>query len=138
MTAFRRLLLGLLVLAILASPVVAVLGGWVGGQHWPMKRLQVSAPFEFVGQAPVRAAVARHARAVVLIGRDGPVIREALSATGVPQHDAASLEDAVRRCAELAQSGDAVLLSPACASLDMFKNFEERGRLFAQAAEGLQ
>ena len=62
MTAFRHLLLGLLVLAILASPVVAVLGGWIGGQHWPMKRLQVSAPFEFVGQTPVRAAVARHAR----------------------------------------------------------------------------
>lgn len=62
MLEFRRLLLGLLVLAILASPVVAVLGGWVGGQHWPMKRLQVSAPFEFVGQTPVRAAVARHAR----------------------------------------------------------------------------
>jgi len=49
----------------------------------------------------------------------------------------ASLDDAVQRCAELAQPGDAVLLSPACASLDMFKNFEERGRLFAQAAGAL-
>ena len=48
------------------------------------------------------------------------------------------VDAALQRCAELAQSGDAVLLSPACASLDMFKNFEERGRLFAQAAEGLQ
>lgn len=48
-----------------------------------------------------------------------------------------TLDEAVLRCAELAQAGDAVLLSPACASLDMFKNFEERGRLFASAVEGL-
>ena len=57
MHAFRRLLLGLLVLAILASPVVAVLNGWVGGQHWPMKRLQVSAPFHYVSQQQVQKAV---------------------------------------------------------------------------------
>jgi cell division protein FtsQ len=56
MPAFRRLLLGLLVLAILATPVVAVLNGWVGGGHWPMKRLQVTAPFAFVDQDKVRAA----------------------------------------------------------------------------------
>ena len=49
----------------------------------------------------------------------------------------ASLEEAVQRAAECAESGDAVLLSPACASLDMFKNFEERGRLFAAAVEAL-
>jgi UDP-N-acetylmuramoylalanine--D-glutamate ligase len=49
-----------------------------------------------------------------------------------------TLEEAVARAAELAEAGDAVLLSPACASLDMFKNFEERGRLFAQAVEGLR
>ena len=58
MPTFRRLLLGLLVLAILATPVVAVLNGWVGGQHWPMKRLQVSAPFAFVSQEQVRIAAA--------------------------------------------------------------------------------
>ncbi|WP_439859588.1 UDP-N-acetylmuramoyl-L-alanine--D-glutamate ligase [Pseudomonas sp. MBLB4136] len=83
------------------------------------------------------APVARHCRAVVLLGRDA----ERLAATlgdQVLQVRVDSLEQAVQRCAELAQPGDAVLLSPACASLDMFKNFEERGRLFAQAVEGLQ
>jgi UDP-N-acetylmuramoylalanine--D-glutamate ligase len=82
------------------------------------------------------APVARHCRAVVLLGRDA----ERLAATlgdQVMQVRVDSLEQAVQRCAELAQPGDAVLLSPACASLDMFKNFEERGRLFAQAVEGL-
>ena len=48
-----------------------------------------------------------------------------------------NLDEAVQRAAGLAESGDAVLLSPACASLDMFKNFEERGRLFAAAAQAL-
>jgi cell division protein FtsQ len=60
MLEFRRLLLGLLVLAILATPVVAVLNGWVGGRHWPMKRLQVTAPFAFVDQEKVRAAAMPH------------------------------------------------------------------------------
>jgi len=82
---------------------------------------------------PLAAAVARHVRAVVLIGRDAPAIREAVASSGVPQHDAPSLEDAVRRCAELAQSGDAVLLSPACASLDMFRNYNHRAEVFVTA-----
>lgn len=62
MPAFRRLLLGLLVLAILATPVLAVLNGWVGGKHWPMKHLQVSAPFAFVNQRQVQAAALPHIR----------------------------------------------------------------------------
>lgn len=60
MLALRRLLLGLLVLAIIAAPVLAVLSGWIGGQHWPMKQLQVSAPFKFVDPGQVRAAVSPH------------------------------------------------------------------------------
>ena len=85
----------------------------------------------------LKAPVARFCRAVVLLGRDAEQIAEALG-DAAPLLRVKTLDEAVQRCAELAQSGDAVLLSPACASLDMFKNFEERGRLFAQAAEGLQ
>ena len=86
--------------------------------------------------ASLRNPVAQHCRAVVLLGRDAGQIADAL-ADAVPQDRVASLDAAVQRCAELAEPGDAVLLSPACASLDMFKNFEERGRLFAAAVEAL-
>ncbi|WP_236213826.1 UDP-N-acetylmuramoyl-L-alanine--D-glutamate ligase [Metapseudomonas otitidis] len=82
------------------------------------------------------APVARYCRAVVLLGRDAELIATSLG-DAVPLVRVKTLDEAVQRCAELAREGDAVLLSPACASLDMFKNFEERGRLFAQAAEGL-
>ncbi|MFJ3482328.1 UDP-N-acetylmuramoyl-L-alanine--D-glutamate ligase [Pseudomonas sp. NPDC090202] len=84
----------------------------------------------------LKAPVAAHCRAVILLGRDA----ELLAATfgdSVPLVRVKTLEEAVQRAAELAQDGDAVLLSPACASLDMFKNFEERGRLFAQAVGDL-
>ncbi|MCO8162089.1 UDP-N-acetylmuramoyl-L-alanine--D-glutamate ligase [Pseudomonas sp. 21LCFQ010] len=84
----------------------------------------------------LRAPVAQHCRAVVLLGRDAGLIAQALG-DEVVQVRVASLEEAVQRSAELAQAGDAVLLSPACASLDMFKNYEERGRLFAKAVEVL-
>jgi len=84
----------------------------------------------------LREPVAKYCRAVVLLGRDAELIAKALG-DQVPQLRVKTLEEAVQRAAEFAQPGDAVLLSPACASLDMFKNFEERGRLFAQAVEAL-
>nr|WP_269819712.1 UDP-N-acetylmuramoyl-L-alanine--D-glutamate ligase [Pseudomonas cichorii] len=84
----------------------------------------------------LRAAVAAHCRAVILLGRDAELIAQALG-DAAPLVRVSTLEESVQRSAELAQEGDAVLLSPACASLDMFKNYEERGRLFAQAVEGL-
>ena len=84
----------------------------------------------------LRAPVAEHCRAVVLLGRDAERLAEVLG-NAVPLVRVKTLEEAVGKCAELARPGDAVLLSPACASLDMFKNFEERGRLFAQAAGAL-
>ncbi|AYC34194.1 UDP-N-acetylmuramoyl-L-alanine--D-glutamate ligase [Pseudomonas cavernae] len=84
----------------------------------------------------LRAPVQKFCRAVVLLGRDAELIAAALG-DAAPLVRVSSLDEAVARCAELAEAGDAVLLSPACASLDMFKNFEERGRLFAHAVEAL-
>ncbi|MDP3814697.1 UDP-N-acetylmuramoyl-L-alanine--D-glutamate ligase [Pseudomonas sp.] len=80
--------------------------------------------------------VGKFCRAVVLLGRDAELLAAAIG-DAVPLIRVKTLDEAVQRAAELAEAGDAVLLSPACASLDMFKNFEERGRLFAQAVEGL-
>ncbi|HDZ56606.1 MAG TPA: UDP-N-acetylmuramoyl-L-alanine--D-glutamate ligase [Pseudomonas xinjiangensis] len=82
--------------------------------------------------APLRGPVSQHCRAVVLLGRDASLLEQALS-DAVPVIRVETLEQAVSIAAEAAQPGDAVLLSPACASLDMFKNFEERGRKFAEA-----
>ena len=84
----------------------------------------------------LKAPVGRFCRAVILLGRDAELLADALG-DAAPLVRVNTLEEAVQRAAELALAGDAVLLSPACASLDMFKNFEERGRLFAQAVEGL-
>jgi UDP-N-acetylmuramoylalanine--D-glutamate ligase len=84
----------------------------------------------------LKGPVAEHCRAVVLLGRDADLIAAALG-DAVPQVRASTLDDAIAQCRALAQPGDAVLLSPACASFDMFKNYEERGHLFARAVEAL-
>jgi UDP-N-acetylmuramoylalanine--D-glutamate ligase len=86
---------------------------------------------------PLAAPVARYTRAAVLIGRDGPAIRAALAATGVPLIDAASMPEAVQLAAQRAQAGDAVLMSPACASFDMFDNYPHRARVFCEAVAAL-
>ena len=103
------------------------------------KRVVLIAGGEGKGQdfSPLATPVAQYARAVVLIGKDAGAIREALSATGTQMVDAASLEDAVERAAGLAESGDVVLLSPACASLDMFRNYVHRAQVFRGAVEEL-
>lgn len=80
----------------------------------------------------LRDAVSRYARAVILIGRDAPVIATALENT-VPLVQAHDMKDAVRKAQKLTHTGDAVLLSPACASFDMYSGYEERGRVFTAA-----
>lgn len=87
--------------------------------------------------APLAAPVRLHARAVMLIGRDAPRLREALADTGVPLVDCATLPEAVRQGAAHARTGDAVLLSPACASFDMFRNYGHRAEVFVAAVREL-
>ncbi len=101
--------------------VVVILGGEGKGQDF----------------SPLAAPVAQYARAVVLIGRDAPLIRAALEATSVPLLQAESMPQAVQLAKQHALPGDAVLLSPACASFDMFDNYEHRAQLFVQAVQEL-
>jgi len=103
----------------LAQKIVLIAGGDGKGQDF----------------APLVAPVARWCRAVMLIGRDAPAIRDTLAETGVPLADHATLEAAVHAAAELAEPGDAVLLSPACASLDMFRNYAHRADVFRAAVD---
>lgn len=108
-------------LAGLGRPTVVILGGDGKGQ-------------DFTQLAP---HVAAHCRAAILIGRDALRIRQALAGCGVPLFDAVDLPDAVNRAAALAHAGDAVLLSPACASFDMFRNYEHRAEVFRAAVARL-
>jgi UDP-N-acetylmuramoylalanine--D-glutamate ligase len=86
---------------------------------------------------PLAEPVSRYARAVVLIGRDAPLIRAALQGQGVALCDAPDMHTAVEMAADKAQSGDAVLMSPACASFDMFDHYVHRAEVFVQAVSSL-
>jgi UDP-N-acetylmuramoylalanine--D-glutamate ligase len=101
----------------LARKTVLILGGEGKGQDF----------------SPLRAPVGRYAAKVLLIGRDAPLIEMALS--GLPTERCASLEEAVERASQIA--AEAVLLSPACASFDMFRDYRHRGEVFAQAVKRL-
>jgi UDP-N-acetylmuramoylalanine--D-glutamate ligase len=89
--------------------------------------------------APMLEALDGVCKGIVLIGEAAPLIRQAAAAHGVayPVIDAGDLHDAVRRATELCGSGDAVVLSPACASYDMFQNFGHRGRVFREAVRAV-
>ncbi len=87
--------------------------------------------------SPLKSTVARAVRSMVLIGRDAPLIEIAIAGAGVPVRRAASLEEAVLISAAQAQPGDVVLLSPACASFDMFRNYKHRGEVFHAAVDRL-
>ncbi len=97
--------------------VVVILGGEGKGQDF----------------SPLAEPVARYARAVVLIGRDAPVIEAALQESGVSLVHADTMSQAVALANAKAHAGDAVLMSPACASFDMFDNYEHRARAFCEA-----
>jgi UDP-N-acetylmuramoylalanine--D-glutamate ligase len=81
--------------------------------------------------------VQRCARAVVLIGKDAPLIEQALHDVSVPKVLVSTLQEAVQQAHVLAQAGDAVLLSPACASLDMFDNYAHRAKVFCDEVQEL-
>src|SRR5690606_13413885 len=106
----------------MAQKVVLIAGGDGKGQDF----------------SPPREAVAASARAVVLIGRDREQIAEVLAPTGVRIERAEDMAAAVRAGLGLAQPGDVVLLSPACASFDMFRNYEHRAQVFVDAVNALE
>jgi UDP-N-acetylmuramoylalanine--D-glutamate ligase len=103
----------------LARPTILILGGEGKGQDF----------------SPLREPVSAHAKHVLLIGRDAPRIEKALA--GLPTERCRSLEEAVAKAASHAGRGDAVLLSPACASFDMFRDYKHRGEVFADAVRRL-
>jgi UDP-N-acetylmuramoylalanine--D-glutamate ligase len=101
-------------LAGMTRPTILIAGGDGKGQSF----------------APLKAAVARACRAVLLIGRDAELVARAVQGSEVDVEIAGTLDAAVARAFDLARPGDAVLLSPACASLDQFRDYVERGERF--------
>ena len=111
------------------ATVAAVMG--LGADRAPAKLVMILGG-DGKGQdfSPLATPIALHARAVALIGRDAPQIEAALQDSGVLMHRHESLEAATHWALAQAQSGDSVLLSPACASLDMFRNYAHRAEVF--------
>ena len=109
-------------IAGLQRPLVLIAGGQGKGQDF----------------TPLNAALKDKVRAVVLIGQDAPKIRRDLAESGsVRLVDCATMDEAVRTAYAIARPGDAVLLSPACASFDMFKGYAHRAQVFAEAFAAL-
>ncbi|MCU6432310.1 UDP-N-acetylmuramoyl-L-alanine--D-glutamate ligase [Undibacterium sp. Jales W-56] len=101
------------------------------------KRIILIAGGDGKGQdfSPLNAEIAQFAKAVLLIGKDADEIRQAIQQSRVAVTDHATLESAVQAAAGLAIEGDVVLLSPACASLDMFRNYGHRAQVFVDAVK---
>lgn len=81
---------------------------------------------------PLRTSLEKHARCLILLGQDAPRMATELAGS-VPIQRVQTLEEAVDLAAQQARTGDVIVLAPACASLDMFKNFEHRGEVFIEA-----
>jgi len=103
------------------TPVVLILGGKDKGNDY----------------APIVPLVREKCRALVYLGADNAKLHACFDATGVSVRDTHSMADCLRACAELAQSGDTVLLSPCCASFDLFKNMEDRGDQFKSGVRAM-
>ena len=88
--------------------------------------------------SPLLPAVMANARAIVLIGRDANLIESALLPSNLPMYSAMDMPEAVAIAHKVAHKGDAILLSPACASFDMFKNYVHRAEVFVDAVKNLQ
>ena len=114
-------LAGFAELAASGARVVLIAGGEGKGQDF----------------APLAAAILRHTRSVVLIGRDAELIARAIHASGVAVLRAVGMEQAVAQARTQARPGDVVLLSPACASFDMFRNYPHRGEVFAACVRNI-
>jgi len=106
----------------LGRPAVVILGGDGKGQDF----------------SPLKEAATRHARAVVLIGRDALLIEGALQGCGKPILKARDMDEAVRIATANAQAGDAVVMSPACASFDMYRNYLHRAEVFIAAVKKME
>jgi UDP-N-acetylmuramoylalanine--D-glutamate ligase len=104
-----------------SEPVILIAGGKGKGQDF----------------GPLAEAARGRVRRAILIGQDRDRIRAALDLAGIPAEDAEAMDDAVRRAHDAARVGDVVLLSPACASFDMFRNFEHRGDVFKSVVRAL-
>ncbi|MGH8320905.1 MAG: UDP-N-acetylmuramoyl-L-alanine--D-glutamate ligase, partial [Gammaproteobacteria bacterium] len=104
----------------LMGPLVLIAGGDGKGQDF----------------TPLAQALSGKTRAAILLGKDAVAMETAITGR-VPVTRVKDMDAAVQAAARLAQPGDLVLLSPACSSLDMFENFEHRGRVFAQAVRRL-
>ena len=108
-------------IAGLQNPLFVILGGMGKGQDF----------------TPLRDALVGKAKGVFLIGVDAPQIRRDLDGCGLNMTDCATLEEAVQTAYAQAEAGDIVLLSPACASFDMFKGYAHRSEVFIEAFKAL-
>ena len=103
------------------TPTVLILGGTDKGNDY----------------APIKELVREKVKAIVCLGVDNRKIHDFFRDIVPEIHDTLSAEECVNKCAELARNGDTVLLSPCCASFDLFKNYEDRGRQFKEAVRKL-